>query len=157
MFGYDEITPRERYDAILDHLDGMYDELKTQIEVAEARADVAEGRVDYALEENSLMAQALQKQREATNVAYSQRAIAAVALAHTVLSYGGKAGIGKDDREDQPDAWRVVLYVDTPAGQLSWHIAPSDQPMLQGLPQYAGTWDGTCNSSNADFYKSFKV
>ena len=26
MFGYAEITPRERYDAILDHLDGMYDE-----------------------------------------------------------------------------------------------------------------------------------
>lgn len=156
MFGYDEGTPRERYDAILDHLDAMYDDLKTQIDVAETRADVAESRTDYALEEVQTLSMALENQREATNLAYSQRAIAAAALAHTVLCYGGTAGVGLDSRENQPNAWRVVLYVDTPAGQLSWHIAPDDQAMLEGLPEYAGTWDGTYNSSNQDFYKSFK-
>lgn len=156
MFGYDEGTPRERYDAILDHLDAMYDDLKTEIETADARADVAESRTEYALEENQVLSTALQNQREATNRAYSQRAIAAVAFAHTVLCYGGNAGTGLDSREDQPNAWRVVLYVDTPAGQLSWHIAPNDQPMLKGLPVYNGKWDGTYNSSNVDFYKGFK-
>lgn len=157
MFGYDEGTPRERYDAILDHLDAMYDDLKTQIDVAEARADVAESRTDSLLDEVQTLSMALQNQREATNRAYSQRAIAAVALAHTVLCYGGTAGTGLDSREDQPDAWRVVLYVDTPAGQLSWHIAPDDQPMLKGLPVYNGKWDGTFHSSNTDFYKSFNT
>lgn len=155
MFGYDEGTPRERYDAILDHLDAMYDDLKTEIETADARADVAESRTDSLLDEVQTLSTALQNQREATNLAYSQRAIAAVALAHTVLYYGGNAGIGLDSRENQPNAWRVVLYVDTPAGQLSWHIAPDDQAMLEGLPTYSGKWDGTYHSSNQDFYKGF--
>lgn len=155
MFGYADLTPRERYDVILENLDAMYDGLKTEIEQAEARADKAEIRVDQCLEENQLLSTALQEQTGATDRAYSQRAIAAVAFAHTVLSLGGRAGTGRDSREDQPDAWRVVLYVDTPAGQLSWHIAPADQPMLQGLPEYTQPWDGTYNSSDTAFYEGF--
>lgn len=155
MFGYEECTPRQRYDIILDNFDAMYDELQAAADVAERRADFLEQRVDSLLEENMTLSVLLQKQTEATTVAYTQRAIAAIAFAHTVISLGGVAGVGRDGRENQPDAWRVVLYVDTPAGQLSWHIAPHDQHMLEGLPTYAGVWDGTYNSSDASFYQRF--
>lgn len=148
MFGYEDATPRQRYDVILDNLDAMYDALKQEVVSAEEAADNLQE--DLWVAQNKISAA-----EERTNTAYSQRTIAAVAFAHTVLSLGGRAGVGRDDRDNQPDAWRVVLYVDTPAGQLSWHIAPADQPMLQGLPEYAGTWDGMYNSSDVSFYNGF--
>lgn len=143
-YSYEETTASELYDAILNHLDSLRDLCKDESN----EADKLQDRVDD-LEHD------LREANSKANTAYAQRAIAAVALAHTVLSYGGTAGVGQDDREDQPDAWRVVLYVDTPAGQLSWHIAPADQEMLQGLPAYSKPWDGSWNSSNTDFYKGF--
>ncbi len=155
MFGYDEVTPRDRYDAILDHLDAMYGDLTEEVESRNRLIENLEDRVDDVLGENAVLSIKLAEQTEATNQAYTQRAIAAIAFARTVLANGGSAGIGVDGREDQPSNWRVVLYVDTPAGQLSWHIAPSDQYMLEGIPKYEKQWDGTFNSSNTDFYKEF--
>lgn len=155
MFGYDDCSPREHYDAIQDHLDAMYSDLNDEIDEKEKQIHVLEQRVDRILEDAMVVSVQLAEQKEAVNRAYTQRAIVAVAFAHTVLQYGGKAGVGQDDREDQPKAWRVVLYVDTPAGQLSWHIAPNDQHMLEGIPEYDGTWDGKWNSADPDFYKGF--
>lgn len=117
---------------------------------------VYEDKVDYYRSKVEELDSAMQLKDKRLLLAYSQRAIAACVLAHVVLSNGGSAGVGRDDREDQPDAWRVVLYVDTPAGQFSWHIAPADQHMLVGLPQYAGSWDGTYNSSDVDAVKAFR-
>lgn len=148
MYGYEDLTPRQRYDIILDNLDAMYDALKQEVASAQEVSDNLQEDIWAA--QNKISAA-----EERTNVAYSQRAIAAVSFAHTVIALGGAAGVGRDSREDQPDEWRVVLYVDTPAGQLSWHIAPEDQPMLEGLPEYQGTWDGTYNSSDTSFYKGF--
>jgi len=155
MYGYEDCTPRQRYDAILDNLDAMYEDLKQEIDEKEEQIQVLEQRVDRVLEESTIANVKLADQTQLTNLAYSQRAIAAVAFAHTVIALGGTAEVGKDSREDRLDCWRVVLYVDTPAGQLSWHIAPQDQPMLQGLPEYVGKWDEMYNSADVDFYKGF--
>ena len=154
-YGYDDATPEDHYDAILTHLDSLHDKLKDEAQSNLNLADRLQDQVDSILEDALVTSVALADQKNITNVAYSQRAIAAVALAHTVLHYGGTAGVGQDDREEQPDEWRVVLYVDTHAGQLSWHISPSDQHMLEGLPKYLRAWDGTYNSSNTAFYKGF--
>lgn len=146
-YGYEESTVSDHYDAILNHLDSLHDLCKDESDAADKLRDQVED-LEYDLQEAKDFETRL-------NTAYAQRAIVAVALAHTILQHGGTAGVGQDDREDQPDAWRVVLYVDTPAGQLSWYIAPDDQPMLAGLPQYTGSWDGKWNSANVHFYKGF--
>jgi ElaB/YqjD/DUF883 family membrane-anchored ribosome-binding protein len=156
-YRYEEPTPRERYEAIQEHLDAMFQDLQEAADDSEQRAENLEQRIDRLLDENRVLSVAAQQQTEVTNRAYSQRAIAAVAFAHTVIALGGVAGVGIDGREDQPDAWRVVLYIDTPAGQISWHIAPDDQAMLQGLPKYVGTWDGTFNSCDTAFYQKFTM
>lgn len=83
--------------------------------------------------------------------AYRERTAAAVALARMAIELGYKAGIGKDDNDSWDDEWRVVLYVDTPAGQVSWHIAPTDQDLLRDLPKYNGKWDGTFRSRDSSF------
>lgn len=75
---------------------------------------------------------------ERTARAYSEMTAAAVAMAKFALVLGWNAGVGKDDNESWDDEWRVVLYVETPAGPASWRISPDDQHMLEGLPNYKG-------------------
>lgn len=82
---------------------------------------------------------------------YSQRASVVAALARMAIMAGFKAGVGLDDKEANDIEWRRVLYVDTPAGQVSWHIAPCDQHLLEGIPAYAGKWDGTYKSRDGSF------
>lgn len=86
------------------------------------------------------------------NRAYSERAYVAAAFARMALAAGFKAGTGLDSSENDP-AWRVVLYVETPAGQVSWHIHPDDQWVLEGLPEYGKPWDGTFKSRDGSFAK----
>ncbi|MBO9428059.1 hypothetical protein [Sulfitobacter sp. R18_1] len=90
---------------------------------------------------------------ERVSRAYSERAAAAVAMARFALMSGYNAGVGRDSNEDWDDEWRVVLYVDTPGGQVSWHISPDDQHFLEGLPNYEGDWDGTFLSRDGSFLK----
>ena len=73
---------------------------------------------------------------------YTERAALAVAFARLALSNGWTAGV-KPARAvwPFPSEW-AVLYVDLPGGQqVSWHIAPEDEPLLDGLPPYPRGWD----------------
>jgi hypothetical protein len=58
-------------------------------------------------------------------------------VAHLAAVY--PSVIGVDPAE--PD-WPVV-FVNTTAGQLSWHIAPDDVPLFAHVPrEQSVTWDG---------------
>src|SRR3546814_5309162 len=68
----------------------------------------------------------------------------AIALVRAALAAGWNAGRGfdADTSKDWDDAWRHVLYVDLPDGrQVSWHMSPSEVPLLEGIPNYQGTWN----------------
>lgn len=69
--------------------------------------------------------------------AYFDRNLLALAFARMALDRGWTAGIRLDP--DDPD-W-PVLYVDTPHGQVSWHL-PSRDFDLSFLPSYGREWDG---------------
>jgi hypothetical protein len=148
MYGTEDYTAEERFHDAKEEISYAFESLLDKLDSESERADRFHSQYLEAKIEADLADQRMA-------IAYTQRAITAVAFAHTVIAAGGTAGVGRDGREDQPDEWRVVLYVDTAAGQLSWHIAPADQHMLAGLPQYAGVWDGTWNSGDSNFYKRF--
>ncbi|UZZ64553.1 hypothetical protein [Curvibacter phage PCA1] len=77
---------------------------------------------------------------------YTQRNELAVAFAKAALAAGWLAGRGFDDdkTKDWGDEWRHVVYVALPDGQqVSWHIAPTELHLLDGLPQFTRGWDGT--------------
>lgn len=58
-------------------------------------------------------------------------------VAHLASVY--PSAIGTDPAE--PD-WPVV-YIDSPAGQLSWHISPDDAPLFAHVDRSESvTWDG---------------
>jgi len=68
--------------------------------------------------------------------AYFDRNQLALAFAKLALDRGWTTGLGIDP--DEPD-W-PVLYVDTPAGQLSWHLPKAE--VVGEWPRYHGKWDG---------------
>ena len=83
--------------------------------------------------------------RGKVDAVYSERNRLAAALARMALAAGFSAGKGVDPDETK---WPVV-YVDTPNGQVSWHIAEADAHVLKGLPQYGKQWDGTFKARDA--------
>lgn len=84
------------------------------------------------------------------DTAYTQRNNAAVALVRMALLLGWPAGRGLDDKTDNAPEWRHVVYLDLPNGeQVSYHMAPADVPLLDGLPEYAGKWDGKFTGTTA--------
>lgn len=70
--------------------------------------------------------------------AYRERNILVVLLARLALSLGQRAGVGYDPKEP---AWPVV-FIETSAGQVSWHFSPEDAALAADLPRYEGRWDG---------------
>lgn len=75
---------------------------------------------------------------------YGQRNRLAIAFALMALGMGWNAGRGLDSDETKDANWRHVVYIDLPGGkQVSWHIAPTEVPLLDMLPEYDGQWDGT--------------
>jgi hypothetical protein len=89
----------------------------------------------------------IEKLRAKADSIYSERNRLAVAFARMALAAGFKAGTGVDPDETK---WPVV-YVETPNGQVSWHIASHDADILSGLPVYEGQWDGTYRARKADW------
>lgn len=84
-------------------------------------------------------------QKQGKDSAYMERNRCVVLIARMALALGWCAGVG--EHEDKPgqqwdDDWRTIIFVDLPAGQVSWHFHDSHREMLAGLPKYLGRWDG---------------
>ena len=78
------------------------------------------------------------------NKLYRQRNNLAIAFCKAALAAGWRAGRGIDSKKDNDDEWRHVVYITLPnGGQVSWHIAPSEVHLLDGIPEYTTPWDGT--------------
>ncbi len=67
---------------------------------------------------------------------YAERNRLALAFAAAMEMHGYKVGQTVDSSE--PD-W-PILMIDTPEGQVSWHLKADDMP--DGMPEYRGEWDG---------------
>jgi hypothetical protein len=75
-------------------------------------------------------------QSDSLNEAYFDRNQAALVLAKLAQELGMTVGWHVDPEE--PD-W-LVLMVDLPTGQVSWHF-PKDEVVVE-FPVYPGEWDG---------------
>lgn len=76
--------------------------------------------------------------------AYSERNKCVVLITQMALAMGMTAGIGRHPEEDADweDDWMNIIFIDLPAGQISWHIHDSELPLFSFLPEYTGKWDG---------------
>lgn len=127
---------------------GVFDHCKTDYQFARALITHIVQHGDWADEAPFIatkLSEYINPIRMRVDRAYSERAACAAALARMALESGFNAGTGVD-KDGQP-----VLYVDTPNGQVSWHIAEHDLDVLKGLPVYGRQWDGTFRSREKDW------
>lgn len=52
------------------------------------------------------------------------------------------SGIRKTDIPGWDPCWHHCVFIDTPAGQMSWHYHDDDAHLFSGLPPYTTPWDG---------------
>lgn len=77
--------------------------------------------------------------------AYAERDKCLVLIARMAQELGYKVGIGlhvDKPGEDWDADWRNILFIDLPAGQVSWHIHASEAQWFYFVGAYGGVWDG---------------
>lgn len=52
------------------------------------------------------------------------------------------SGLKRTAIEGWSEDWHGCVYIDFPWGQASWHYHDSHAHLFEGLPPYAGVWDG---------------
>lgn len=73
---------------------------------------------------------------------YKERNLCVMSFAYMAKEVGWNCGIGKHVGEEWDDEWRNVIFVETPLGQVSWHIHDKELPLFHFLGVYRGGWDG---------------
>lgn len=119
-------------------------EIALRAEVAGLKATLG-ATVKAADEDRATHAEAIRVLTEQKNGAYSERNKCVAALARMALALGWRAGVGQhaDVPGESWDAdWRTLVAIDLPTGQVTWHFHDSEKPLIEGLPVYAGSWDG---------------
>jgi hypothetical protein len=91
---------------------------------------------DMAFEIEGLKEEVAHQTRE-KNSAYNERNCLVALLAHMLPS-----GIRKTAIENWEPEWHNCVYIDTPAGQMSWHYHDSEAMAFADLPDYTKEWDG---------------
>jgi hypothetical protein len=83
----------------------------------------------------------LRRQKEVTDAAYRERNQVVAALTEFAKAQGWKVGFGKDLDAESPE-WSTVVFIETPKGQVSWHIHANDRNLftLKVDPEFK--WDG---------------
>lgn len=79
------------------------------------------------------------------NNAYAERDMCLVMAALMAQRLGLKVGIGlhRDKPCETWDAdWRNILFIDLPAGQVSWHLHDAETKWFYFVGAYDGEWDG---------------
>ena len=86
--------------------------------------------------------------------AYRERDRLVALVAHMARGFGWNAGLGRHvDKLGEPpweDDWRNIVFIDMPAGQVSWHVHDSEMHLFEGLPPYPDPWDGHTTAEKYD-------
>lgn len=76
------------------------------------------------------------------NQVYEERNRCVALIASMALALGWPAGRAKTVIPGWDEEWLNCIYVDLPAGQVSWHYHDREAHLFAHLPEYRGLWDG---------------
>lgn len=77
------------------------------------------------------------------NQAYAERNKVLSLTARMAQKLGLNVGLGKDESPDADPDYYLILFIDLPSGQVSWHLRNDEvKPMFGFLPFYGTPWDG---------------
>lgn len=78
---------------------------------------------------------------KALSAVYTERNRVVAAFARMAMACRWPACIGQD--EDGGEGWRNVILIQTPTGQVSWHVHESEIHLFDFLPRNEEVkWDG---------------
>lgn len=77
---------------------------------------------------------------------YAERAAVVAALLRVAPSLGCAAGVVPASEAE----W-MSAYIDTPEGQLAWHVSEDDKGLFKGIPAYTG--DNTQTYTTSEKYR----
>lgn len=133
-------------------VDTLAKQLDAQFEIT---ADLARRNVELQAQLNVQPAIATELRRQVQNMraehvrlvaakdgAYAERNKVLVLVALMAQRLGVKVGIGQHVGDDWDAEWRNILFIDLPAGQVSWHIHDDEAQMFYFVGGYGGEWDG---------------
>ncbi len=82
--------------------------------------------------------------RDATAPVYLERARVLALATKALQAMGVRCGLGRHEANDPTwdPAYSTIVFVDLPAGQVSWHVHDSEVKLFAHLPPYEAPWDG---------------
>ena len=83
-----------------------------------------------------------EKEQDEVQKVYAERNMCIALLCRMAQALNLSLGIGKHQGENWDEEWQNVVFIDLPAGQVSWHIKNSELENFNGIPAYHGEWDG---------------
>ena len=82
------------------------------------------------------------KLEAAKDGAYLERNQCVALIARMATALGYWAGKAKTAIDGWSEDWHGCVYIDLPAGQVSWHYHDTQAHLFDWLPPYCGEWDG---------------
>lgn len=124
--------------------------------VLKARVAGLEEQLEIAKTQRAVLEKSFEEERALTDRLFSEftaeehrgggmhieRNHLVVLVAHMANLLGWDAGVGTHEG-DAIEGFAEVVRIDTPVGQLSWHIHDTQRAWLEQLPPYEKPWDGT--------------
>ena len=86
----------------------------------------------------------LREAEKSKDCVYNERDRCVALIARMAEELGYRVGLGEHPREDASwdHDWRTIVFVDLPAGQVSWHVHDSERSLFAAIGEYVGQWDG---------------
>jgi hypothetical protein len=101
-------------------------------------------------QENAALLTQLSAASASKDAAYAERNRLVHALCSVAQLVGWPCGKRLHEGAEWDPAWRTVIMIDLPTGQVSWHIHDSEFALFAHLPAYPGSWDGHGTSEKYD-------
>ncbi len=98
---------------------------------------------------------AIDRERDHLNSVYSERNMCVALIAQYAVWFGHKVGIKNHVGAEWDDEWRNVLFIDLPAGQVSWHLHESELINFPDIGPYDGEWDGHTTEEKYERVRKF--
>jgi hypothetical protein len=130
--------------ALIDSLEDERDAALANLDVERTRRKQAEADLRQRTGERDQLRTVTGQLMSSKDSAYTERNRCVAAIARLAIANGWRAGLGSHQGDDltwDPE-WRTIVFIDLPAGQVSWHLHDGEVALFEGLPPYAGTWDG---------------
>jgi hypothetical protein len=132
----------EALEAKLRRVSGMAAPRTAFFDYVNALRDVADADAPALIAEVRERDVEIARLRAQKDGAYAERDQCVALIARMALKLGYPAWLGRHEGADWDDDWRTIVFVQLPAGQVSWHIHDSELPMFRGLVASGPAWDG---------------